>query len=130
MNDAWLNETVKINSEVLQSTLSLYFESIKFDCDTSHSLTKKEEKYFIKLFTSKLLDCEKCCKKCPERVLSYRDIFHILYNIYSKVDANNDGTIECYTITTFFYQHYTQKSVFDNIKWKSTAGEAIEKLEV
>jgi len=117
MGGAWLNEEVKINSEVLQSTLSLYFENVKSDCDTSHPLTTKEKKYFIKLFASKLLDCKKCCKKCPERILSYRDIFHILYEIYSEVDANDDGTVECYTITTFFYEHHTKKSVLDNLKY-------------
>jgi ferredoxin len=126
MNDAWLNETVKINTEVLQSTLSLYFENVKSDCDTSHTLTKKEEKYFIKLFTSKLLDCKKCCKKCPERIITYRDIFHILYEVYEKVDEHNNGTAECFLIIAFFYEHHTKQSVFR----KSIAGDEVGKINI
>jgi ferredoxin len=117
MSSGWLDEEVKINGEVLQSTLSLYFEkNIKSDSNTSHPLTNKEKKYIIKLFASKLLDCKKCCKKCPDRILTYRDIFHILYEIYSKVDVDDDGTVECYTITSFLYEYHTKKSILDDKK--------------
>jgi hypothetical protein len=114
MNSKWLNEKVIFKNEVLQSMLSEYFESTNNDCNTSYCLTDKEKKYFIKLFTSKLLDCKKCCKNCQDKKLSYRNIFTILYDIYKSVDKNNSGAAECYTITAFFYKKFNNKSVFES----------------
>ena len=112
MNKKWLDEKIHLDVEILKTTLSNYFDKVNtVDTNNSNILSKNEIKYFIQLFISKLLDCKKCCKKCNSKVVSYRDIFHILFNIYSQVDENNDGTTECYNITTFIYEYNTKKPV-------------------
>jgi hypothetical protein len=114
VEETWLDKAVKLNTGVIENILLSYFNRLNHESVNSNSLiTDNEKEYFIKLFTTKLLECKNCCKKCPERVLTYRDIFHILYEIYDKDQSGDvDMTTECYIITHFIFQHNTHPNDF------------------
>jgi len=99
MDRKWLDETIDLSSDKINSILKSYFD----ENEISSGLTQAEIENASCFFIKKLLNTPDCVNK-QSRTLSYREIFEILITVYDLLRPDDDDlTVECYKLTQFFH---------------------------
>ena len=107
-NREWLDYTIDLYAEKIDSVLKSYFDESYDDDKISSKLTPIELSNISCTLISKLLDTPDCVNN-KHRVIKYREIFDILTKeIFDLCKSDEDCRIlESYRIMEYFYKSET-----------------------